>query len=103
MFSYDQTRHLFSQLTSQNPSDLSSDEHFLDNDLFTDQYSTPPTPKILFHLHSSPRQDPLFVHLATHKLNSITQTSDDCRPKGFHPLESTNLEIKLKYVFYFIT
>ena len=42
--SYNHTGHLFSRPTSQNSSLLSSDNHLLNIDLTTDQYSTPPTP-----------------------------------------------------------
>ena len=40
--SYNHTGHLFSRPTSQNSSLLSSDNHLLNIDLTTDQYSTPP-------------------------------------------------------------
>ena len=42
--SYYHTGHLFSRPTSQNSSLLSSDNHLLNIDLTTDQYSTPLTP-----------------------------------------------------------
>ena len=75
--SYNHTGHLFSRPTSQNSTILSSDSHLLNIDLTTDQYSTSPTPNRVDYplfvnntLVSSPRQDPRFLYLATHKPNS---------------------------------
>ena len=67
----------------------------------TDQYSIPPTPNRVDYLlivndtlPNSPRQDPRFLYLATHKLNSNTHISDERRRKDFQRLDTTNLEIK---------
>ena len=101
--SYNHTGHLFSRPTSQNSSLLSSDNHLLNIDLTTDQYSTPPTPNrvdyplIVNHtLVNSPRQDPRFLYLATHKLNSNLHISDTRRRKEFLRLEEPNLELKFE-------
>ena len=58
---------------------FSPDEHLLKIDLYTDRYSTPPTPNPVHYptivedtLVSSPRHDPRFKYLATHNLNSNT-------------------------------
>ena len=98
--------HLFSRPTSQNTSVFSSDSHFFDIDLITDQYSTPPTHNrvdnspIVNKTHvTSPRQDPRFLrflYLATHKLTSSTHTSDEHRRKEFHRLDTTNREFKFE-------
>ena len=97
------TGHLFSRPTSQNSSILSSDSHLLNIDLTTDQYSTPPTPNRVDYplivnttLDNSPRQDPRFLYLATHKLNSNPHISNVRRPKKFLRLEDTNLELKFE-------
>ena len=81
--SYNHTGHLFSRPTSQNSSILSSDSHLLNIDLTTDQYSTPPTPNRVDYplivnntLVNSPRQDPCFLYLATHKPNSNPHISN---------------------------
>ena len=86
--SYHHTGHLFSRPTSRNPSLLSSDNHLLNIDLTTDQYSTPPTPNRVDYplivnntLINSPRRDPRFLYLATHKLNSNPHISDTRRRK----------------------
>ena len=101
--SYNHTGHLFSRPTSQNSSLLSSDNHLLNIDLTTDQYSTPPTPNrvdyplIVNHtLVNSPRQDPRFLYLATHKLNSNLHISDTRRRKEFLRLEEPSLELKFE-------
>ena len=101
--SYNHTGHLFSRPTSQNSSILSSDNHLLNIDLTTDQYSTPPTPNrvdyplIVNHtLVNSPRQDPRFLYLATHKLNSNPHISDTRRRKEFLRLEEPSLELKFE-------
>ena len=101
--SYNHTGHLFSRPTSQNSSILSSDNHLLNIDLTTDQYSTPPTPNrvdyplIVNHtLVKSPRQDPRFLYLATHKLNTNPHISDTRSRKEFLRLEKTSLELKFE-------
>ena len=101
--SYNHTGHLFSRPTSQNSSIISSDSHLLNIDLTTDQYSTPPTPNrvdyplIVNHtLVNNPRQDPRFLYLATHKLNSNPHISDARRRKEFLRLEETSLELKFE-------
>ena len=101
--SYNHTGHLFSRPTSQNSSLLSSDNHLLNIDLTTDQYSTPPTPNrvdyslIVNHtLVNGPRQDPRFLYLATHKLNSNLHISDTGRRKEFLRLEEPSLELKFE-------
>ena len=101
--SYNHTVHLFSRPTSQNSSLLSSDNHLLNIDLTTDQYSTPPTPNrvdyplIVNHtLVNSPRQDPRFLYLVTHKLNSNLHISDTRRRKEFLRLEEPSLELKFE-------
>ena len=101
--SYNQTGHLFSRPTSQNSSILSSDIHLLNINLNTDQYSTLPTPNRVDYplivnntLVNSPRQDPRFLYLATHKLNSNPHISDARRRKEFLRLEDTNLELKFE-------
>ena len=101
--SYNHTGHLFSRPTSQNSSLLSSDNHLLNIDLTTDQYSTPPTPNRVDYplivnntLVNSPRQDPRFLYLATHKLNSNRHISDTRRRKEFLRLEEPNLELKFE-------
>ena len=101
--SYNHTGHLFSRPTSQNSSILSSDNHLLNIDLTTDQYSTPPTtnrvdyPLIVNHTFvNSPRQDPRFLYLATHKLNSNPHISDTRRRKEFLRLEEPSLELKFE-------
>ena len=101
--SYNHTGHLFSRPTSQNSSILSSDNHLLNIDLTTDQYSTPPTPNrvdyplIVNHtLVKSPRQDPRFLYLATHKLTTNPHISDTRRRKEFLRLEKTSLELKFE-------
>ena len=101
--SYTHTGHLFSRPTSQNSSTLSSDSHLLNIDLNTDQYSTPPTPNRVDYslivnstLVNNPRQDPRFLYLATHKLNSNPHISDARRRKEFLRLEDTNLELKFE-------
>ena len=101
--SYNHTGHLFSRPTSQNSSILSSDSHLLNIDLTTDQYSIPPTPNrvdyplIVNHtLVNNPRQDPRFLYLATHKLNSNPHISDARRRKEFLRLEETSLELKFE-------
>ena len=75
----------------------------LNIDLTTDQYSTPPTPNRVDYplivnntLVNSPRQDPRFLYLATHKLNSNPHISDARRRKEFLRLEDTNLELKFE-------
>ena len=72
--------------------------------LTTDQYSTPPSPNRVDYplivnnaLHCNPRQDPRFLCHATHKLNSNTQLSDECRRREFHRLDTTNLQIEVKF------
>ena len=101
--SYNQTGHLSSQPTSRNPSVLSSDTHLLNIDLTTDQYSTPPTPNRVDYplivndtLVNSPHQDPRFLYLAIHKLNSSTNISNGRRRKEFQRLDTTNIEIKFE-------
>ena len=75
----------------------------LNIDLTTDQYSTPPTPNRVENplivnntLVNSPRQDPRFLYLATHKLNSNPHISNARRRKEFLCLEDTNLELKFE-------
>ena len=101
--SYNHTGHLFSRPTSQNSSLLSSDNHLLNIDLTTDQYSTPPTPNRVDYplivnntLVNSPRQDPRFLYLATHKPNSNIHISNTRRRKEFLRLEETSLELKFE-------
>ena len=101
--SYTHTGHLFSRPTSLNPSVLSSDSHLLNIDLTTDQYSTPPTPNRVDYplivnntLVNSPRQDPRFLYLATHKLNSNPHITNTRRRKEFLRLEETSLELKFE-------
>ena len=101
--SYNHTGHLFSRPTSQNSTLLSSDSHLLNIDLTSDQYSTPPTPNRVDYplivnntLVNSPRQDPRFLYLATHKLNSNRHISDTRRRKEFLRLEEPNLELKFE-------
>ena len=101
--SYNHTGHLFSRPTSQNSSILSSGNHLLNIDLTTDQYSTPHTPNrvdyplIVNHtLVNSPRQDPRFLYLATHKFISNPHISDTRRRKEFLRLEKPSLELKLE-------
>ena len=100
--SYNHSGHLFSRPTSQN-STIFSDSHLLNIDLTTDQYSTPPTlnrvdyPLIVNNtLVSSRRQDPRFLYLATHKLNSNPHISNVRRRKEFLRLEDANLELKFE-------
>ena len=100
--SYNETGHLFSRQISQNSSVLSSDSHLIKIDLTTDQYPAPPTPnRVEFPLIvndtliNSPRQDLRFLYLATHKLNSNPNISNERRHKKFHRLDNPNLEIKL--------
>ena len=102
--SYNETGHLFSRPISQNPSVLSSDSRLLNIDLTTDQYSTPLTPTRVDYslivndtLINSPRQDPRFLNLATQKLNSNPNISNDRRRKKFHRLDNTRLEIKFEF------
>ena len=73
----------------------------LNIDLSTDQYSTPRTPNRVDYplivndtLVNSPRQDPRFLYLATHKLNSNPNVSNERRRKEFYRLDNTNLEYK---------
>ena len=87
--SYNHTGHLFSRLTSQNPSVFSSDEHLLNIDIFTDEYSTPPTPNRVHYqqivndiLVSSPCKEPRFFYFACDKMNSNVQSSQR-RQKNF--------------------
>ena len=94
--------HLFSRPTSHNSTTL-SESHLLNIDLTTDQYSTPPTPNRVDYplnvnntLFSSPRQDPRFLYLATHKLNSNPHISNVRRRKEFLRLEDANLELKFE-------
>ena len=102
--SYNHTGHLFSRPTPQTSSILSSDSHFLKIDLTTDQYfTTPPTPNRVDYslivnktLVNSPRQDPRFLYLATHKLNLNPHISDTRRRKEFLRLEETSLELKFE-------
>ena len=104
--SFNHTGHLFSRPTSQNSSILSSDNHLLNIDLTTQystQYSTPPTPNrvdyplIVNHtLVNSPRQEPRFLYLATHKLNTNPHISNTRRRKEFLRLEETSLELKFE-------
>ena len=75
----------------------------LNIDLITDQYSTPSTPnRVDYPLIvnntpvNSPRQDLRFLYLATHKLNSNPNISNERRGKEFHRLDNTNLEIKFE-------
>ena len=75
----------------------------LNIDLTTDQYSTPPTPNRVDYplivnntLVNSPRQDPRFLYLAAHKLNSNPHISNARRRKEFLRLEDTNLEPKFE-------
>ena len=82
---------------------FSSDSHLLNIDLTTDQYSTHPTPNRVDHplivndTHvNSPRQDPRFLYLATHKLNSNPNISNECRRKELQRLDTKNLEIKFE-------
>ena len=91
----------FPEPTSQNPSVLSSDSHLLNIDLNTDQYSTPPKPNRVDYpltvndtLVNSHHQDSRFLYLATNKLNSNTNFSNQRRRKEFQRLDPTNLEIK---------
>ena len=77
--------------------------HLLNIDLTTDQYSTPPTPNrvddpliVNNTLVNSPRQDPRFLYLANHKLNSNPHSSNARLRKEFFRLEDTNLELKLE-------
>ena len=107
--SYNHAGHLFSRPTSHN-STILSDSHLLNIDLTTDQYSTPPTPNRVDYplivnntLVSSPRQDPRFLYLATHKLNSNPHLSNVRRRKEFLRLEDANLELKIKLPLNFIT
>ena len=106
--SYYHTGHLFSGPTSHNSPILSSDSHLLNIDLTTDQYSTPPTPNRVDYplivnntLVSSPRQDPRFLYLATHKLNLNPHISNVRRRKEFLCLEDTNLELKFEIIVNF--
>ena len=101
--SYHHTGHLFSRPTSQNPILLSSDNHLLNIDLTTDQYSTPPTPNrvdypliVINTRINNPRRDPRFLYLATHKLNSNPHISDTRRRKEVLRLEETSLELKFE-------
>ena len=64
-------------------------------DLTTDQYSTPPTfnrvgyPLIINNtLVNSPRQNPSFLYLATHKLNPNPKISKERRRKEFQRLDT---------------
>ena len=73
----------------------------LNIDLTTDQYSTPRTPNRVDYplivndtLVNSPRQDPRFLYLATHKPNSNPNVSNERRRKEFYRLDNTNLEYK---------
>ena len=100
--SYNHSGHLFSRPTSHN-STILSDSHLLNIDLTTDQYSTPPTPNRVDYpltvnntFVSSPRQDPRFLYLATHKVNSNPHISNVRRRKEFLRLEDANLELKFK-------
>ena len=97
----------FSRPISQNPSVLVTDSHLLNLDVATDQYSTRPTSNCVDNpvfvnktLVSSPRQDPRFSNLATHNLNSSTQTSDERLCKEFHSLKTLILEIKFDITSY---
>ena len=90
-----ETGHLFSEQISESRSFLSSDSLLRNIDLTTDQYSTPPTPNRIDYslivndtLVNSSRQDPRFLYLAVHKLNS-----NRCR-KEFQRFDKTHLEIK---------
>ena len=101
--SYIHTGHVFCRSASENPNVLFFDEHPLKIDLSTDQFFTPPTPNrvdypLIFNdtLVSSPLRDPRFLYLATHKLNSNSQISEERRRKEFHSLDTTNLEIENK-------
>ena len=74
---FNTTVYLFSQVTSRNPTVLSSDNHLQNFDLSTIQYFNPPTSNCADYpfivndtLVSHPRHDPRFLHLATHKMNS---------------------------------
>ena len=100
--SYNHSGLLFSRPTSHNSTSL-SDSHLFNIDLTTDQYSTPPTPNLVDYplivnntLVSSPRQDPRFLYLATHKLNSNPHISNVRRRKEFLRLEDANLELKFE-------
>ena len=100
--SYNHSGHLFSGPTSHNSSIL-SDSHLLNIDLTTDHYSTHPTPNRVDYplianntLVSSPRQDPRFLYLATHKLNSNPHISNVRRRKEFRRLEDATLELKFE-------
>ena len=80
----------------------------LNIDLTTDQYSTPPTPNRVDYplflnntLVNSPRHDPRFLYLATHKLNSNPHISNARRRKEFLRLEDTNLELKFEFTVKF--
>ena len=75
----------------------------LNIDLTTDQYATPPTPNRVDYrlivndtLINSPRQDPRFLYLATHKLTSNPNISTERRRKEFYRLDNTHLEIKFE-------
>ena len=75
----------------------------LNIDLTTDQYTTPATPHRVDYLLivndtliNSPWQDHLFLYLATHKLISNPNISNERRRKEFHRLDNTNLEIKFE-------
>ena len=100
--SYNHSGHLFSRPTSHN-STILSDSHLLNIDLTTDQYSTPPTPNRVDYplivnntLVSSPRQDPRFLYLPTHKPNSNPHISNLRRRKEFLRLKDANLELKFE-------
>ena len=81
-------------------------DHLLNIDLTTDQNSTPPTPNRVDYLlivnntlienTYSPRRDPRFLYLATHKHNSNPHISDTRRRKEFLRLEETSLELKFE-------
>ena len=105
--SYNHSGHLFSRPTPHN-STILSDSHLLNIDLNTDQYSTPATPNRVDYpsivnntLVSSPRQDPRFLYLATHKLNSNPHISYVRRRKEFLRLEDANLELKFEITVQF--
>ena len=90
-------------ISSRNPSVLFSDSHLLNDDITTDQYSTPLTPICVDYplivnntRVTSPRKDRRFFFLATHKLNSNTHSSDERRRIIFHRLNTTNLEIEFE-------
>ena len=93
----------FPERTSQNPSVLSSDSHLLNFDLNTDQYSTPPTANRVDYplivndtLVNSHHQDSRFLYLATNKLNSNTNFSNERRRKNFNVLTLQTWKTNLK-------